>query len=551
MSYCQQCGNQKTSNSCSSCRSHVHGSDSRYTSQSQVYHTNQEVNSPVVVHNTLSPAVLNKLIEDKAEARLRTNSAGRPILYGIFQAIDPKNGAAVPFARISAKYHGTNDIAALFFDANKTMPLNQPVIANEYGRTPLYFGGGPIDITVEQVDSNGKVCRVVERIENHGGFVDGDFDLQREEVRDCVDLSNPLVRIYDQDNCNLPEFMVSPAFLAQRGNADSGLTIGTYSTALNYFECLGEEFACGTLVFGDTTGRRFRYDCENCTQTTPPDPETVDFNPDGTSECWTSLDTFSACIYEDEDYSLDHRLLVCNGQGENRLTTFSAEAYPIEEYNSGMQFLVNDAGQTSLTTINRQNLSVAILGEECLADAPANSQAIDILRLADGSLACIESSDPSTGGGNNNCTPETIQFPAFSPIVTNGAAGFTSSGQTPFTATAVPAVSVLDTAPPNTALFCFSNTTGTPSSHTVTFDFNQLVDDAVIWIRSSTGASSNFSAWSKAPDSVNAANNSVGSSSGEDLEFTNIDSETLTATMVLGAGQRVCLEVKTITTGCP
>lgn len=174
------------------------------------------------------------------------------------------------------------------------------------------------------------------------------------------------------------------------------------------------------------------------------------------------------------------------------------------------------------------------------------TRVLTLSQTAGGNQSVVIPGDSSNPPG---CTPETIAFPAFSPISISGSAGFVSGGIDPFTVTANPPASTLDTAPPNTALFCFSDASQT--SHVVTFDFGQDVDEAIIWIRSSTGAASNFSNWSKAPDSVVNALNSVGGSSGEDHRFTNINSQTLTVNMLLAAGQRVCLEVKSIVTACP
>lgn len=552
MSYrCQQCGSQNTNNSCknNACPrySHVHGSNYPYTGHSGQNNycppqNQMQASQNIVVHHGVHPNACGTPKTNCLNDFSAVESTGRPILSGIFEARDARGGS-VPFAQVTITYTGTNNLVALFSDRNKQNALPNPATTDIYGRLPIYYGGGPIDILVEKTDSNGQPCGVVEKIFNEGGYVDSDFFLSNDEVKNCIDIEKPLFRIFDEDNCNLPNGMVSPKFALQWANWQSGLPIGTYSEVKEFFECIGIDFTCGVLVFGDSTGNRFRYDCENCTQTCPPDPETVDFNPDGTSECWIKLDEFSACIYDEVEYVKDLKLLGCAESGENVLSVFSASAYDVVEYDDQMEFLVNNSGDTVLTRLNRQNLSGLLLGDDCLVEQPANSERIDILRLADGSLACIEADD------TDNCNAQTVSFPAFSPINVNGSSGFTSSGPVPFTATANPPVSTLDTAPPNTALFCFSD--AAPASHTFTIDFGEEVDDAVVWIRSSTGAQSNFSNWSKAPDSVVPANNSINGSSGEDFTFTNINSQTLTATLQLAGGQRVCLEVKTITTQCP
>ena len=314
MSYCTHCGKKDNGQGCYSCKGHVHGSGVPYSQHTQAPSHHQE-SRPIVVHNTLSPAVTSKEVVEKRLAELRTNSRGRPIISGFYEARD--NGVPCPFAKVTVTFSGTDSLVALFMDANKTQPIDNPATTDQNGRLPIYYAGGPIDVITEKTDEKGKPCKTIDRLTNYGGYVDSDFFLGEEEVTECIELQNPLLRLYDADNCNLPNALINPTAFVQWGNFELGLPVGTFSAAQRFFECRGEDFQCGTIVFGDTTGRRFQYDCENCTTTNPPDPETVTFDNDNTSECWISIDGFSACQQPTVPYSQIEYFAGCNTSGAN------------------------------------------------------------------------------------------------------------------------------------------------------------------------------------------------------------------------------------------
>lgn len=319
MSFCQACGDQKRGNTCHSCSSnkHVHGSSHPYTGYSGAYnqqHTLPQQSQNITVHQLLHPNACGEKPINCLDGYSTTNGGGRPILSGIFDARDSRGGA-VPFAKVTVTFSGTSNFAAIFSDSNLTKSLPNPATTDIYGRMPLYYAGGPIDILVEKTDAQGNSCGVVEKIFNEGGYVDSDFELSKDEVKECIDIQSPLFRLYDKDNCQLPVGMISPEFALQWANFKAGLPVGKYSEVKKFFQCLGTDFECGITVIGDTNGSRYRYDCENCTETCPPDPETVQFQDDGTSECWTDINRADvveilspitvACSIVDDDEALE------------------------------------------------------------------------------------------------------------------------------------------------------------------------------------------------------------------------------------------------------
>ena len=318
MSYCVKCGTQKTTGICTSCNngSHIHGSNNPYSSHHSDVQQPHFHHQPTVVYHGINPQACKTTSQTPCTDDYKTTDGGlRPILSGYFKAEDA-NGRSVPFARVTVSYAGGTSLVALFDDAGNLIP--NPATTDVNGLMPLYYRGGNIDIVVERTNENGEPCEVVQSLRNQGGYVDSDFYLQDDDILGCVDLEQPLIRLYDQNNCNLPAGLINPKQLALYQNWKAGVPVGVYSEVKKLFECLGIDFPCGITVFGDSNGTRYKYDCENCTVAIPPDPETVDFNSDGTSDCWTKLDEFSACIYDEVDLNENQRVLVCN-EGSNAL----------------------------------------------------------------------------------------------------------------------------------------------------------------------------------------------------------------------------------------
>jgi len=69
----------------------------------------------------------------------------------------------------------------------------------------------------------------------------------------------------------------------------TGQPVGSYTDAIAFFACVGIDFPCDVVVYGDTDGKRYKYNCVDCNLPTPPNPETVTFDDNGISPCWTDL----------------------------------------------------------------------------------------------------------------------------------------------------------------------------------------------------------------------------------------------------------------------
>jgi len=408
MSNCYQCGNKYQKGSCPKCDSYgspyVHSSDVRYQGHQHPAPQYQiQSPQPVVVHQLVHPAN-GKVQGDLKEPVSRLSGQARALLGEVFQAFD--KGVPSPFARVTVTYSGTDSLAALYQDAGRTMPLNQPVTTDINGFAQIYVTGGPYDVIVERTH-DGEPCGVIQQFRNLGGVFETDVPLDLEDVNQCVDIQSPLVRIHDQDNCNLPDSLVPPQGLVQTANLALGLPIGSYSSAAAFFECRGVEWECGVRVTGDTTGRVFEYSCEDCSQTIPPDPETVTFNEDGTSECWVSIDSFSACSFDMEDRSDNQSILVCNGVGANaRIPVFKAgENINVDDSTGEISAILPQVDERALVfQVPRTLLSVSAFRSDGNFDT--GSVTLDLNALADVSVplfatAAILRVGVSVNGQNN------------------------------------------------------------------------------------------------------------------------------------------------------
>lgn len=506
MSFCTQCGTKKQKNKCFTCSgSHVHGGSQPYTGHSAVHNHSPQKSGNIVVHQLLSPAHAS---DNSTPYQLNEaiNSTGRPILSGIFEARDNTgDGRAVPFAKITVTYTGTDSLVALFSDRNKTNPLPNPAQADIYGRLPIYYGGGNIDITVEKT-CDGQ-CVVVDRIFNEGGYVDSDFYLGADEVQECLDIETPLFRLYDQGNNNLPAGMISPKQALQWANWKTGLPIGTYSETKAFFECLGIGFTEGTLVFGDLDGRRYRYNAENCTLTSPPDPETVTYANDGSSECWNSLDDFSACSFDEVAYDSNARFVTCFN-GANRLMQIPAA----KEYIFQDGFAVTE-------------------------DTDGNC----IINLT-GSAAGTTCSDVQIVNTNlQGSTFNNAQVGAWSDIT---ATSVVSTGSYAVNASVSGSnLTIYDIGANRLRI----ETTGTTASGTLTFTFPNDVSEIELSLFDVDAPGETFSSWSTLPDSVTP---SFGNGVTSIATFTGVNDTTLTANFTTTGGAAV-IQIISVTEASP
>lgn len=327
MSYCSSCGSKYRNNqpSCR-CGHHSHA------------HTHHNYPAPYYPHSHPNYCPTTAPCDPVIEGVL-----GRSINDGLWRVLD-ECGKPVPYAWVEVVYSGTTQKAPIGWAkdmrAEHLYPAN-PVQADHNGVIRLFYKGGPVDIIFYR-NCNGAPGDVIDRILQVGGFEDGDFPLDQRPVVECIDIDNPLLSVYDKDNCNRPAFLATPLAIHIEMAIKAGLPTAKYSDVKKYFECLGEPWPDGVIVYGDCS------DCpeiyiykDSCPEECPPDPCNVTFN-DGNSPCWIKCDLnpLFQCLGEDfpdasDACSITQLVLATTQDGCKKIHTYSRETarFPVSNFN--------------------------------------------------------------------------------------------------------------------------------------------------------------------------------------------------------------------------